>query len=79
MELYKLADNCDYGLMTAEMIRDKLVVGIRDEPLSERLQLDPDLTLEKAKKMIRQRQAVQEQQKVLKGTSETGALEELKS
>ena len=77
--IMELADNCDYGLMTAEIIRDKLVVGIRDGPLSERLQLDPDLTLEKAKKMIRQREPVQEQQKVLKGTSETGALEELKS
>lgn len=32
------------------MIRDRLVVGIRDTGLSERLQLDCKLTLEKAKK-----------------------------
>ena len=46
MELYKLTENCDYGALTAEMIRDRIVVGIRDETLSKRLQLDPDLTLE---------------------------------
>ena len=30
MELYRLADNCDYGVMKDEMIKDRLVVGIRD-------------------------------------------------
>ena len=49
------------------MVRDRIVVGIRDETLSKRLQLDRDLTLEKAKRMVRQQEAVQEQQKVLKG------------
>ena len=63
--LYNLAANCEYGGMEGEMIRDRLVVGIRDTALSERLQLDPDLTLEKAKKSIRQREAVHEQQGIL--------------
>ena len=30
-ELYKLTENCDYGALQAEMIRDRIVVGIRDE------------------------------------------------
>ena len=34
------------------MIRDRLVVIIRDCSLSEKLQLDPSLTLETAKKTI---------------------------
>ena len=38
MEPYRLADNCDYGVMRDEMIRDRLVVGIWDEQLSECLQ-----------------------------------------
>ena len=59
--LYDLADNCDYGELQSEMIRDRLVVGIRDTALSERLQLDADLTLEKAKKAVRQREAVHDQ------------------
>eukprot|EP00731_Ephydatia_muelleri_P021134 Em0013g861a len=65
MELYKLTENCDYGALQAEMIRDR-IVGIRDEALSKRLQLDPDLTLEKANKIVRQQEVVQEQQQVLK-------------
>ena len=51
------------------MIRDRLVVGIRDHRLSERLQLDLELTLEKAKKAIRQSGAVQGQQHKLKGAT----------
>ena len=47
------------------MIRDRLVVGIRDAALSQQLQLDAKLTLEKAKTKIRQREAVGEQQKAL--------------
>ena len=67
MSLYTLAANCNYGAFEHEMIRDRLVVGIRDTAHSERLQLDAELTLEKAKKAIRQREAVQEQQSILAG------------
>ena len=42
------------------MLRDRQVVGIADAGLSERLQLNPDLTLEKAKKIVRQKEAVAE-------------------
>ena len=40
------------------MIRDCLIVGIRNNVLSEQLQMDADLMLEKAKKAIRQKKAV---------------------
>ena len=62
-----LAKHCDHGAMTDEMIRDRLVVGIRDAQLSQQLQIDADLTLEKAKKKIHQREAVAEQQQILTG------------
>ena len=61
------AENCEYGEWKDQMIRDRLVVGIRDTSLSERLQMDPDLTLENAKKTVRQKEAVKEQQQLLKG------------
>ena len=64
--LYSLADNGEFGNMKDELIRDCLVVGIRDVTLSERLQTDEALTLEKAKKLARQREAVKEQQSILK-------------
>ena len=52
MALYKLAMNCDYGALESEMIHDQLVVGIRDTSSSERLQMDAELMLEKAKKAV---------------------------
>ena len=74
MSLYELADNCEYGLLRDEMIRDRLVVGIRDSNLSEHLQLDADLNLDKAKKAIRQREAVHEQQQTLNGPTEPSGI-----
>jgi len=49
-ELCALVKTCEYGNLTEEMFRDRTVVGIRDEAMSKRLQLDPELTLERAKK-----------------------------
>ena len=69
--LYSLAENCQYGALKEEMIRDRLVVGIRDIALSERLQLDAKLTLEKAKKEVRQKEAVREQNQTLKETGDS--------
>ena len=65
MELYKLAEDYEYGTMKEEMIHNRLVVGIRDTVLSEWLQLDPKLTLESPKKAVHQREAVKEQQQTL--------------
>ena len=73
-ELYKLAESCDYREMKEELIRDRLVVGIKDRTLSEQLQLESDLTLEKAKKKIRQREAVQAQTRELKGAEATSSV-----
>ena len=47
------------------MIRDRLVVGIQNLKLFQATSLDPNLTLEMAKKLIRQREAVQEHQAIL--------------
>ena len=52
------------------MIRDYLVVGLRDAKLSKKLQLDPDLTLEIALTKARQHEAVHKQQAFLKGKTE---------
>ena len=76
--LYELAENCEYGALKSEMIRDRLVVGIRDSGLSECLQLDADLDLEKAKKSIRQREAVHEQQQSLKTAEQPSNIEALR-
>ena len=53
------------------MLCDRLVVGIRDVTLSEHLQMDPELTLEKAIKMVRQREAIHEHNTELQGNPAT--------
>jgi len=52
--------------MKDELIQDRLVIGICDSTLSERLQMEVELTLEKAKCLICQRETVQEQQAILR-------------
>ena len=69
--LYRLVENCAYGELRDDMIRDRIVVGIIDHGLSERLQLDAKLTLESAKTLVRQREAVHEQQAILRTTPKT--------
>ena len=57
--------------MKEELLRDYIVVGIRDKALSEKIQLNPDFTLERAKKEIRQKEAVREQANQLQGVAES--------
>jgi len=64
-EVHRLAENCEFGGMKNELIRDHLVVGIRESALSERLQLESELTLAKAKQFICQRESVKTQQGLL--------------
>ncbi|KAH6946711.1 hypothetical protein HPB50_014706 [Hyalomma asiaticum] len=52
------------------MIRDRIVAGITDRKLSERMQLDVKLTLEKATPMERQSEVVKEQAATLHGNRE---------
>ena len=64
--LHALAEYCDYGNLKDEMIRDRIVVGLQDSKLSEKLQLDPELSLAKAINHARQSEAVKKQQNVLR-------------
>jgi hypothetical protein len=66
--LYELVETCEYGMLKEEMLRDRIVVGIRDHKLSERLQMDTNLTLEKAKQAVRQKEAVVEHGRQLQGS-----------
>ena len=67
--LHKLAEHCNYGAMLNEMIRDRLVVGLRDAALSRKLQLEADLTLDSAITTARQTEAVKNQQAELRNDS----------
>ena len=45
--LYCLAEHCGYGMLHDETICDRIVVGLWDTAVSEELQMDKDLTLDK--------------------------------
>ncbi|UYV62275.1 K02A2.6-like [Cordylochernes scorpioides] len=76
--LYKLAESCEFEGLHEQLIRDRIVVGVRDKALSERMQLDSELTLEKAVKMVRQQEAVRQQQVDLQRPSTSQKVNQVK-
>jgi hypothetical protein len=48
------------------MIRDRIVVGIKDNKLSDQMQLDPDITPKKATAMARQSESVRKKQSLVR-------------
>ena len=64
--LYCLAEHCQYGTLHDEMIRDRIVVRLKNMKLSEKLQNDPDLTLQKAIQQACQSEAVKQQQSLIR-------------
>ncbi|KAI7800957.1 hypothetical protein IRJ41_017925 [Triplophysa rosa] len=56
--LHELANTCDFGAAKDENIRDRLVIGILDRKLSEKLQLMPDLRLRNSIELVRQSEQV---------------------
>ena len=65
--LYGLVEYCEYGELCEEMIRDRIVVGLQDASLSEKLQLDPELTLQNAITKVQQYETVKKQQATVRG------------
>ena len=62
-DLHGLAEVCNFGNLRDELIRDRRVVGILGKQLSaEKLELDVDLTLEKAIIHPRQKETIRKQQ-----------------
>ena len=48
-QLHRLAEHCNYiYIVHDEMIRYRIIVNLRDSNLSEKLQTDPELTIDKA-------------------------------
>ena len=65
-DLYTLAEHCQFGALHDELIRDRIVVGLRDKALSEKLQLESSLTLEKAINQARQKELIRQQQEIIR-------------
>ena len=79
MHLHKLAEHCDFQALKDELICDRIVVGIKDRRLSEKLQLDPKLTLEKATQQVKHSELVRSQQGIIYGNSEPIKIDRVKT
>ena len=63
--LRDLASHCDYGGATAELVRDRLVCGIRDDALQRSLLSVAKLTFDKACELALLHESAEENSKVL--------------
>ena len=66
IDLYSLAEHCQYGNLNDKMVRDRIVVGIKDSKLSEKLQMDNELPLEKAISLARNSESIKQQQTMVR-------------
>ncbi|XP_068674553.1 uncharacterized protein [Montipora foliosa] len=68
-DLYRLAENCEYGTLKDELIRDRITagLGVLDDTLSDHLQAKSDLTLADAARMSRQAEARQQNRTIVHG------------
>ena len=66
-DMYGLARYCNFGALKRTAHSHHIVVGLQNPKISGKLQLDPNLTLEKATNLVRQRETVKQQQNILDG------------
>ena len=76
--LRKLASTCAYGALCDELIRDRLVIGIKSHEVRERLLREKALTLNTALDIIRAAETASDQLKKIDGEIETSAHDESK-
>lgn len=60
--------HCALGALREDLIRDRIVIGLRDAKLSKSLQMDSELTLEKTITRVRHSEEIKRQQPVLCGS-----------
>ena len=66
-DLYLIVEDCEYGTLKDQLIRDRIVAGVLDDTLSDRLQAKSDHTLADAVRMSRQAEARKQNRTVVRG------------
>ena len=79
-ELKTIATNCKHDEITAdEILRDRIVLGIRDDKICERLLRSNDLTLRKAIDIVKAAEQTEQQVKNMKDETKVNALNSFQS
>lgn len=73
--LYTLSEHCEYGQMRDDLIRDHIVLGIRDGDLSKKMQMVADLTLAKAIQMVRTHESVEREGQLQRGDANSPSVD----
>ena len=60
-DIMKQADLCKYGVLKDELIRERLMSGIKDDRIRERLLTKKDLTFTKTIKLLKAGEATHQQ------------------
>ena len=74
--LRKLASSCDFGTLTDELIRDRLVIRVQDRDLKGRLLKQKGLSLQKALEVSKSNEVTKQQLKSLE-KEEKSSVEEI--
>ena len=68
--LIELTETYQFGTLKEDLLQDRIVVGIRNTQLSQRLTQDEKLTLDKAIKEAKSSELVKQHHEILKGETE---------
>nr|XP_049699920.1 uncharacterized protein K02A2.6-like [Helicoverpa armigera] len=77
-EIKKLSTECEFGNLLDRMLRDKIVTGIADKRLKDRLLRESDLTLTKAIKICKAAELAEEQIKKIDNEPGTSTVNSVK-
>ena len=69
--LSQLAKNCNFGQLRDRLIRDQVVVGVRDDCVREKLPSDKQLTLDKCLQIGRPHKTSKQQTKTISSCTDT--------
>ena len=70
-ELRKRAEHCEFAELKNSLIREKIVIGIRDKKTQERLLRESELSLEKALQICKAAEEIKIQTDEMVGRSES--------
>ena len=70
-DLYRLTDNCNYGALRDDLIRDRIIVGVLDDSLSDQLQSEGTRTLTQAVQMSCQAESRAQNHDIVRGDNKS--------